>query len=182
MAEPPLPRPSAGLIAAPADNAVRIIAGYDRKYIDHHGHTWLPDRYFEGGGRPQGARSASLSPALPIHSSIRTAASDMTAYNIPLKPGTYELKLHFVEPVYGPGLETGGGENSRVFDILDERQAAGDGFDIVSDAGGPLIADIRVFKDVQPGPDGILESGFPCASASSRLSAPSRSSRPSRTG
>ena len=65
-----------------------------------------------------------------------------------------------MEPVYGPGLETGGGENSRVFDILINGKLAMDGFDIVSDAGGPLIADIRVFKDIQPGPDGILRIGF----------------------
>jgi hypothetical protein len=146
-------------VAAAPDNAVRIIAGYDRKYIDHHGHTWLPDRYFEGGGQPRAPfRQFFARTSDPLL--YQNGRIGLTAYNIPLKPGTYEMKLHFVEPVYGPGLETGGGENSRAFDILVNGKLVIDGFDIVSDAGGPLIADIRVFKDIQPGPDGILRLGF----------------------
>jgi len=146
-------------VTAVPDNAIRIIAGYDRKYIDHHGHTWLPDRYFEGGGRPAAPfRSFFARTSDPVL--YQNGRIGLTAYNIPLKPGNYELKLHFAEPVYGPGLETGGGENSRVFDILVNGKLTVDAFDIVSDAGGPLIADVRVFKDIQPGPDGILRLGF----------------------
>jgi hypothetical protein len=146
-------------ITAASDNGIRIIAGYDRKYIDHHGHTWLPDRYFEGGGQPKAPfREFIARTSDPIL--YQNGRVGLTGYNIPLKRGTYELKLHFVEPVYGPGLETGGGENSRSFDILVNGKVAIDSFDIVSDAGGPLIADIRVFKDIQPGPDGILRLGF----------------------
>jgi hypothetical protein len=147
-------------VAAGPENAVRIIAGYDRKYIDHYGHTWSPDRFFDGGGQPKTPfRQFIARTADPlIYQNGRIGAA---GYNIPLKqPGTYEMKLHFVEPVYGPGLVTGGGENSRVFDILINGKLAIDGFDIVSDAGGPLIADVRVFKDVQPGPDGILHLTF----------------------
>jgi hypothetical protein len=149
---PPLAIPS-------ADNAVRIIAGYDRQYIDHHGHTWQPDYFYEGGGRSAApfrqfiARTSD--PVLYQNGRIGAAG-----YNIPLKPGNYELKLHFVEPVYGPGLETGGGENSRVFDILVNGKTLVDSFDIVSDAGGPQIADVRVFKDIQAGPDGLLRVSF----------------------
>ncbi|HXM42621.1 MAG TPA: malectin domain-containing carbohydrate-binding protein [Bryobacteraceae bacterium] len=147
------------LAVAPPDSAVRIIAGYDRKYIDHHGHTWLPDRFFEGGGQPKTPfRQFIARTSDPIL--YQNCRIGLTAYNIPLKPGTYELKLHFVEPVYGPGLETGGGENSRAFDVLLNGTLLIDGLDIVSDAGGPLIADVRVFKDVHPGPDGFLRLGF----------------------
>jgi hypothetical protein len=146
-------------LAAAPDNAVRIIAGYNRKYIDHHGHTWLPDRYFEGGGQHHAPfRQFIARTSDPIL--YQNGRIGLTGYNIPLKAGTYELKLYFVEPVYGPGLETGGGENSRVFDVLLNGKLLIDSFDIVSDAGGPLIADIRVFKDIQPGPDGILRLGF----------------------
>jgi malectin (di-glucose binding ER protein) len=146
-------------VAAAADNAVRILAGYDRKYIDHQGHTWLPDRYFEGGGQPR-APFRTFFARTADQLLYQNGRIGLTAYNIPLKPGTYEMKLHFTEPVYGPGLETGGGENSRVFDILLNGKVLIDSFDIVSDAGGPLIADIRVFRDIQPGPDGILRLGF----------------------
>lgn len=145
-------------VVAP-DSTLRIIAGYDRTYIDHHGHTWLPDRYFEGGGQPRTPfRQFIARTSDPLL--YQNGRIGLTGYNIPLKPGTYELKLHFVEAVYGPGLETSGGENSRVFDILLNGKVAIDSFDIVSDAGGALIADIRVFKDAQPGPDGMLRIGF----------------------
>lgn len=153
---PPPPPP---LIAAAPDSAIRIIAGYDRKYIDHHGHTWLPDRYFDGGGQPRAPfREFIARTSDPLL--YQNGRIGLTGYNIPLKPGTYEMKLHFVEPVYGPGLETGGGENSRAFDINVNGKLVLDGFDIVADAGGPLIADIRVFKDIQPAADGILHIGF----------------------
>ncbi|HTQ55904.1 MAG TPA: malectin domain-containing carbohydrate-binding protein [Bryobacteraceae bacterium] len=145
--------------AIAADNSIRIVAGYDRKYIDHNGHTWMPDRFFEGGGKP-GAPFRQFIARTPDPLLYQNGRIGVTAYNIPLKPGNYELKLHFVEPVYGPGLETGGGENSRVFDILLNGKLAIDGFDIVADAGAPLTADTRIFKDVQPGADGILRIGF----------------------
>ncbi len=154
-----LPPPPPPLIAAAPDSAIRIIAGYDRKYIDHHGHTWLPDRYFDGGGQPRAPfREFIARTSDPLL--YQNGRIGLTGYNIPLKPGTYEMKLHFVEPVYGPGLETGGGENSRAFDINVNGKLVLDGFDIVADAGGPLIADIRVFKDIQPAADGILHIGF----------------------
>jgi len=153
-------RPPAPPLAGVADNAVRIIAGYDRKYIDHRGHTWSPDRYYEGGGKPTLNRyrpfiSRTSDPLLYQNGRIGLAA-----YNIPLKSGFYELRLHFVEPVYGPGLETGGGENSRTFNVLVNGNVVLNDFDILSDAGGAFIADVRVFKDIQPGPNGILKVGF----------------------
>ena len=155
-APPSLPLPP---VAAAPDSAVRIIAGYDRKYIDHHGHTWLPDRYFDGGGQPRAPfRQFFARTSDPLL--FQNGRIGMAGYKIPLKPGSYEMKLYFVEPVYGPGLETGGGENSRVFDILVNGKVVIDSFDIVADAGGPLIADVRAFKDIQPGPDGILRLGF----------------------
>ena len=33
-------------------------------------------------------------------------------------------------------------------------------FDIIADAGGPGIADERVFRDLSPGPDGLLQLRF----------------------
>jgi hypothetical protein len=145
--------------AAPADNAIRIIAGYDRpNYVDRDGHTWQADRYFEGGGAwPGPLRFIARTSDPALYEGGRYGAY---AYNIPLKPGNYELKLHFLERVYGPGLETGGGENSRVMDVTANGRMLLKDFDIVSDAGGPQIADVRVFKDIQPGPDGYLRLGF----------------------
>jgi len=157
---PELPRIPPPVVALPADNAIRIIAGYNRpQYIDHRGHTWLSDRFYEGGGQP-GAPFRQFIARTCDPLLYQNGRIGVTAYDIPLQSGVYEMKLHFVEPVYGPGRETGGGENSRVFDILLNGKMLVDGFDIVSDAGGPNIADVRVFKDIQPGPDGHLRLGF----------------------
>lgn len=145
---------------AVTDSAVRIIAGYDRpSYIDRDGHTWQADRFYEGGGPWPGPlhQFVARTSDPPLYEAGRYG---VYAYNIPLKPGNYELKLHFLERVYGPGLETGGGENSRVMDVTANGQMLLKDFDIVSDAGGPDIADVRVFKDIRPGPDGYLRLGF----------------------
>jgi hypothetical protein len=155
----PPPRSAAPVWSGGSDSAIRIVSGYDRQYIDHNGHTWSPDHFFEGGGRPSAPfRQFIARTADPLL--YQNGRIGVTSYSIPLKSGNYELKLHFVEPVYGPGLETGGGENSRVFDILLNGKLAVDGFDIVADAGAPLTADTRVFKDVQPAADGLLKIAF----------------------
>ncbi len=156
---PAVHRPEAPVVAR-SDDAIRILAGFDRsQYIDHHGHTWLADRFFEGGGKP-GAPFRQFIARTSDPLLYQSGRTGLTGYNIPLKPGNYEMKLHFVEPIYGPGLETGGGENSRVFDVLANGKTLIDCLDIVSDAGGPQIADVRVFKDMQPAPDGSLHLGF----------------------
>jgi Malectin domain len=143
-----------------ADQSVRIIAGYDRpQYIDRRGNLWLGDRYFEGGGA-LGAPYRQFIARTSDPLLYQGGRAGMSAYNIPLKPGNYELRLHFAETVYGPGLETGGGENSRVEDISANEVLLLRSFDIVSDASGPEIADIRVFKDIRPASDGRLHLSF----------------------
>ena len=86
------------------------------------------------------------------------ARSGDFSHHIPLKPGVYELHLYFAETTFGPG--TGGGENNRVFHVAVNGRRYLSDFDIVSDAGGSGIADERVFKDVSPGPDGMLHVRF----------------------
>jgi hypothetical protein len=80
------------------------------------------------------------------------------SYEIPLKPGVYELHLYFVESGYGPGLE--GSSNDDTFTVKINGDLVLPAFDIEPDAMGPNIADERVFKNVHPGPDGKLRIGF----------------------
>jgi len=146
-------------VAEPLD-AVRILAGYTRgDYIDRQGNRWSSDRYFTGG--EAGSR--------PHQFIVRTADSQLYeqwrrgdfSYDIPLKPGAYELHLHFVEPEFGPDSVHGGGETSRLFSVF----AAGDPllvhFDILEDAGRTDTADERVFTNVHPSSDGYLHLRFP---------------------
>ncbi len=140
-------------------NAVRIICGYSqRDYVDQTGEIWGPDRYYSGGQaivEPQVFIAGAADPTL-----FETAREGVLSYDIPLKPGRYELRLYFVETQFGPGTHAGGGETSRLFSInLNGKRLLTD-FDIYSDAGGNDIADVRAFRDVSPAADGELHLGL----------------------
>ncbi len=146
------------LVAPVSDQTVRILCGQRKPRTDKLGYTWGPDRYFEGGDyseKPGLFLTRTTDPAL-----FEGARTGSFSYNIPLKRGIYELHLYFAETSFGAGTPAGGGENSRVFHVaMDGKRILSD-FDIISDAGGPAVADERVFKDISPGPDGMLHIRF----------------------
>jgi hypothetical protein len=138
---------------------IRIICGYSKeKYVDRSGKVWAGDRFFNGGGteaNPPVFIARTADPTL-----YRTDRHGKFSYNIPLSPGNYELRLHFVETMFGPGLLLGGGETSRLFDVSLNGRPLLSQFDIYADAGGANIADIRAFKDISPSADGYLHLKF----------------------
>jgi hypothetical protein len=77
-------------------------------------------------------------------------------YNIPLRPGYYQLHLHFAELIYGPEEIEGGGETSRLIDVQANGRQLLQTFDISADAGGSRTADVKVFTDITP-VDGMLK-------------------------
>jgi hypothetical protein len=81
-------------------------------------------------------------------------------YDIPLNPGVYELHLHFAETLYGEHNPGGGGETSRLFQVVANHTLLLDYFDVISDAAGASLADERVFKDISPDSDGELHLHF----------------------
>jgi hypothetical protein len=159
----PLAANAAGLAGAPAstepDDAVRILAGYTRgDYIDRQGKRWTSDRYYSGGEI-----------SFQAHQSIaRTSDNTMFeqwrrgefSYDIPLKPGDYELHLFFVEPEFGPDAPHGGGETSRMFHVLLSGEPLLSQFDILGDVGRSETADERVFTNIHPSSDGKLHLRF----------------------
>jgi hypothetical protein len=144
--------------ASLAGPEVRIRCGYPKAmFKDREGKEWSGDRFYSGGH------------AVELHDQpiARTRDSQLFlslrqgsfSYNIPLEPGAYELHLYFAETTYGWSSTLGGGENSRVFNVLLNGKPLLALFDIVSDAGANT-ADVRVFKDIHPGPDGHLQLDF----------------------
>lgn len=137
---------------------IRIRSGLERSgYIDRLGNTWAGDMFFQGGSaleatdRPiQGTRDTQL---------YRTRREGAFRYDIPLKPGVYEMRLHFAETVYGDDNPAGGGETSRVFTVRINGKEILTNFDVVAD-GGASTADIKVFKDISPAADGKLHLQF----------------------
>lgn len=150
--------PLAAATLAQQGDVIRIRCGLDRSgYIDRLGNTWSGDMFFQGGSaldsadRPvRGTRDAQL---------YGTRREGAFRYDIPLKPGVYEMRLHFAETVYGDDNPAGGGETSRVFTVRINGKEIMTNFDVVAD-GGASTADIKVFKDISPAADGKLHLQF----------------------
>jgi hypothetical protein len=148
-------------VAASTDPAgeIRILAGYSKSnYIDHAGKVWGPDRFYSGGrvlSTPPQVIDRTLDATL--FANCRTGEF---SYDIPLKPGIYELRLYFAETTYGPNTLAGGGESSRILNVdLNGRRILTE-FDPLADAGANNTADERVFDDVTPAADGRLHLHF----------------------
>lgn len=144
---------------APQDGEIRILAGSTiARYQDHAGKIWSGDRYFTSG-TPH--RSEQLFIYRTLDSEIyRVSRQGDFTYDIPLKPGVYELRLHFAETFFGPEELVGGGETSRLMDVAANGQYLLSTYDIYANAGGARTADVRVFKNITPAEDGFLHLRF----------------------
>ena len=138
---------------------IRIRCGSSaRRYMDRSGNIWSGDRFFRGGSvfaTPNHTIFATPDPEL-----FRSRREGDFSYDIPLKPGLYELHLYFTETLFGENNTAGGGESSRVFRVSINGKPVLFAFDVTSDAGGSNTADEKVFKDVSPAADGILHVQF----------------------
>jgi hypothetical protein len=144
---------------AAALEEVRILAGSaTARYVDHEGNTWGSDRFFTGGA----AASVPSRPILRTQDPVLylTRREGDFKYDIPLKPGVYELRLHFAETIFGENNVAGGGEASRIFTVKMNGSTILLATDILSDAGGSNVANIKLYKDVRPMPDGYLHLEF----------------------
>ena len=134
---------------------VRIRVGsLGKKYIDQMGNIWSEDRFFTGG--------VAFGPRDLAILNTREAAIYQTGregdfrYDIPLKPGTYELRLHFAETTYGVEEIENGGETMRLISATVNEKPLFSGLDVVSDASGSRIADVKIFTGIMPAEDGLL--------------------------
>jgi hypothetical protein len=153
-----VPPSSATSAAAVSTDAVRVLSGSVGDINeDREGKKWGADQYYSGG-------SAVARPDEPLFRTrdallFRRMRTGEFAYKIPLRPGTYEMRLYFADLPYHPGNEMEGAENVRVFSVwMNDRPLLRD-FDLAADAG-PNTADIKVFKDVAPASDGFLHLRF----------------------
>ncbi len=156
---PVRPAAAAPSIRALEGDEIRILAGATQgSFTDQLGRVWEPDRYFSGGW-------VASSPGQVVEGTkdslmYQNFREGDFRYDIPLKPGAYELHLHFAETVYGEHNPGGGGEASRLFLIQANDKPLLDYFDVISDAHGASVADERVFKDISPASDGKLHLNF----------------------
>lgn len=144
--------------AIPQGEEIRFLAGAKAPFTDQLGQRWEPEQYVTGGwvvSAPghviDGTRDSSI---------YQNSREGDFQYDIPLKPGVYELHLHFAETVYGEHNPGGGGETSRIFRVDANDKPLLEYFDVISDAHGASVADERVFKDISPAADGRLHLRF----------------------
>ena len=156
--------PSIGL---PVGEEIHILSGSNRKYVDHAGKLWNPDSYFSGGTAVSSAVRHIWRTQDPII--YRNSRQGDFSYNIPLKPGTYELRLHFAETFYGPEDLGGGGEGSRVMTVSANGLPLLHDLDVLADAGGARTAEIKVFHDLSPSSDGQLHLSFSSGNSGSAM-------------
>jgi len=152
------PRATSAPLGAESEE-IRILSGSSAaRYSDRAGNIWSGDRFFRGGSvfaTPNHTILATADPEL-----FRSRREGDFTYDIPLKPGLYELHLYFAETLFGDNNTAGGGESSRVFRISINDKPVLWSFDVISDAGGSSTADERVFKDISPAKDGMLHLHF----------------------
>ncbi len=156
-------------VGLPVGEEVHILAGSSRKYVDHAGKLWSPDMFFSGGNAVASTIQHIWRTQDPII--YRSSRQGEFAYNIPLKPGVYELHLHFAEAFYGPENSGGGGEGSRTMTVSANGQTLLHDFDVLADAGGGRTAEVKVFDDISPAADGQLHLSFSGNNGSAMVSA-----------
>ncbi len=150
--------PAEPIVGLPVGEEIRILAGATRKYVDHAGKLWSPDSYFSGGTAVASSVQHIWRTQDPIV--YRSSRQGDFTYNIPLKPGIYELHLHFAETYYGPENPGGGGEGSRIMTVRANGEALLQNFDVLEDSGGDRTAEVKVFTGISPASDGQLHLSF----------------------
>ena len=165
-AAPESATPTVGL---PVGDELRIVAGSNTSYVDRSGKLWKPDGYFSGGTVIRSSVQHIWRTQDPTI--YRNSRQGDFKYDIPLKTGIYELRLHFAETYYGPEDVGGGGEGSRVMAITANGKPLVADLDVIADSGGGRTADVKVFTDVTPANDGFLHLSFSSTSGRAMISA-----------
>src|SRR5580658_6366117 len=145
-------------IGLPVGPEIRILAGAPRSLVDHAGKLWSADAYFSGGTVVKSA--AAHVQRTQEQAFYRASRQGNFRYDIPLKKGVYELRLHFAETVYDLDSTDTGGEGSRLMDVRANGKTLLSAFDRVADAGGSSTADVKVFPGIEPAADGELHLEF----------------------
>jgi hypothetical protein len=157
-AVPLQPEPADGQFGPPGGEEIRILAGANRSLVDHAGKLWSADAGFTGG---TAVKTSAQHIDRTLESAFyRTSRQGQFSYDIPLKSGVYELRLHFAETIYGPETTGTGGEGSRVMTVRANGEPLLSHFDVIGDAGASQMADVKVFTNIRPAADGKLHLEF----------------------
>lgn len=142
----------------PPGDEVRILCGATHSLVDHAGKLWTADELFTGGAAVKSTVQHIWRTQDPAF--YRASRQGDFRYDLPLRPGIYELRLHFAETVFGPESTGTGGEGNRLMTVRANGRTLLSAFDVIADAGASRTADIKVFPDISPAKDGQLHLEF----------------------
>ncbi|MGE5647679.1 MAG: malectin domain-containing carbohydrate-binding protein [Acidobacteriota bacterium] len=156
----PAARPLAQEPFAPLDTGaeVRILAGYPRAFhVDRLGNVWRGDRYFTGGHAAEAPRQ--IIARTPDPTLYRFYRAGDFKYDIPLKPGVYEMRLHFAQSL-APWTLTD--QPAGAFEVYVSINGTANvlKLNFAADGATSSTADVRVFKNISPAGDGKLHLEF----------------------
>jgi hypothetical protein len=139
-------------------NPIRISARQS-DFVDSDGVPWSRDRFFIDG-RTGATPNAYGGPKLPALYEVERHGN--FSYAIPVPPGSYTIKLHFLESFFSPLVPESycHGVGCRVFDVTCDGVLLLQDFDIIQAAGGAFRPVVREFHGLHPNGQGKLLISF----------------------
>jgi hypothetical protein len=139
----------------PVPGEFRMLAGYQGPpFTDRQGRTWQPDAFYDGGVSVPLPADRNYE-ALPDPAFSKSQREGDFQYAIPVRQGTYELHLYFIEAAH-----SGGPDDPHLFRISINGKLALNYFDVLNEAGASNRMTSRAFRDVVPGSDGRIHLAF----------------------
>lgn len=135
---------------------VRIVA-QPIPVTDSDGRLWAADEYVSGGTLVWRHQSVLNPPDKALYEGERYGNF---SYRIPLAPGKYRLTLHFAETYFGTAESRYQSVSNRCFDVYANGLSVLRNYEVARDAGGPERSIAKVFENVEPNAQGILQLNF----------------------
>jgi hypothetical protein len=128
-------------------------------YVDVDGTSWSGDNFFVLGQTISYGTGESGLKIPPLYTDGRYGAF---SYAIPVPPGSYTVKLHFMESFFSPLVPVADchGQGCRVFDVACNGVALLRDFDVFQSAGGAFKPLVRTFHGLKPNGQGKLLLSF----------------------
>jgi hypothetical protein len=135
---------------------VRIVAQAN-PVTDSDGRLWAADEYYCGGTLVSRHDLVVNSSEKALYQGERFGNF---SYHIPLAPGKYRLTLHFAETWFGTNESHEGALDSRIFGVFANGMALLRDYQIVKDAGGSNRGVDKIFDNLEPNAQGMLQLEF----------------------
>jgi hypothetical protein len=133
------------------------ISVHNTDLVDDNGIRWSGDRYFVDGSKVGTPLSPGKPPVSPVYTQERYGNF---SYAIPVPPGSYTVRLHFMESFWGPSSGICTGIGCRIFDVTCNGETLLQDFDVFKAAGGDYRPAIKTFHGLRPNGQGKLLISF----------------------